>query len=75
MKLSDVQVGATVMVIGVPDDPGGRRLEALGFLQGTSIEVTRRAPLGDPTLYRLRGTELSLRHATAAMVEVEGEHV
>ena len=50
------------------------RLMALGFVPGTTIEVLRRAPLGDPTEYALRGTRLSLRRdmARAIILETSG---
>jgi ferrous iron transport protein A len=47
-----------------------RRLLEMGFCNGTSVEVVRRAPLGDPIQFRLRGYCLSLRGAQAANVRV-----
>jgi len=47
-----------------------RRLLDLGFVPGTRVRVVRRAPLGDPTLYELRGTQLCLRRSEAARVRV-----
>lgn len=44
------------------------RLEALGFVEGTRVEILRRAPLGDPTEYALRGTRISLRRTEAALI-------
>jgi len=70
MRLSETRSGQRVTVVDVRHDPAGSRLAALGFLAGTTIEVGRRAPLGDPTLYRVRGTQLALRRETAALVEV-----
>jgi Fe2+ transport system protein FeoA len=37
----------------------------LGFLPGTHVEVLRRAPAGDPTVYRIDGVEVGLRSETA----------
>lgn len=48
----------------------GRRLGDLGFVPGTAVAVVRRAPLGDPTLYALRGTEIALRREEARRVRV-----
>jgi Fe2+ transport system protein FeoA len=50
--------------------PLGARLADLGFLPGTRIRVLRRAPLGDPTEYELRGYRLCLRRREAAQVRV-----
>jgi ferrous iron transport protein A len=38
-----------------------RRLLEMGFCNGAKVEVIRRAPLGDPIEFRLRGYHLSLR--------------
>ena len=47
------------------------RLEALGFLPATEVRCRRRAPLGDPRVYELRGTQLCLRRSEAARIKVE----
>jgi Fe2+ transport system protein FeoA len=43
------------------DTPVGRRLADLGFLPRTEVRVVRRAPLGDPIEYELRGYRLCMR--------------
>ena len=50
--------------------PRGQRLADLGFLPGTEILALRRAPLGDPRVYELRGVQICLREAEAGEVEV-----
>jgi ferrous iron transport protein A len=50
--------------------PIGRRLADLGFLPRTPIQVLRRAPLGDPVAYELRGYRLCLRRSEALRVLV-----
>ncbi|MCB1001433.1 MAG: FeoA family protein [Ilumatobacteraceae bacterium] len=70
MKLHEAPTGTTVVVESVADGPTGHRLGALGFVPGTTIQVGRRAPLGDPTVYRVRGADLAIRRGTAALVEV-----
>ncbi len=47
-----------------------RRLLEMGFCNGASVEVVRRAPLGDPIEFRLRGYHLSLREEQAAHVQI-----
>jgi ferrous iron transport protein A len=42
----------------------------MGFCNGASVEVIRRAPLGDPIEFRLRGYSLSLREEQARHVTV-----
>jgi len=50
--------------------PRGSRLLELGFLPGTEIRVVRRAPLGDPIAFYLRGGQICLRHSEAALIRV-----
>ena len=51
--------------------PIGRRLADLGFLPAhDAIHVSRRAPLGDPIAYELRGYRLCLRRVDALRVLV-----
>jgi ferrous iron transport protein A len=51
--------------------PVARRLMELGLLPGTTVEVVRVAPLGDPLELKLRGYRLSIRRSEAVRVEVE----
>jgi Fe2+ transport system protein FeoA len=41
------------------------RLQDLGLVPGTAVEVIRRAPLGDPLEVELRGYRLCLRRSEA----------
>lgn len=70
-RLSKLPVGASGVVVGVDGDAElRRRLLEMGFCNGASIEVVRKAPLGDPVEYRLRGYHLSLRQEQARHVKV-----
>ena len=71
--LAALDAGARARVVGLLDgDPAlTRRLCDLGFVPGTEIDVVRRAPLGDPVVYRLRGFEICLRRAQASGIRVE----
>ena len=46
------------------------RLAQLGFRSTAQVDVIRRAPLGDPTIYRVQDTELCLRRREAELIEV-----
>ena len=48
-----------------------RRLMDMGLIRGTTVEVVRAAPLGDPLEVRLRGFMLTLRRAEAQHITVE----
>ena len=70
-RLSDMQPGSECEVLAVDlEDAAGRRMLDLGFLPGTRVQVLRRAPLGDPSLYALRGFQLCLRKADSRHVRV-----
>ncbi|MCY3932548.1 MAG: FeoA domain-containing protein [Acidobacteria bacterium] len=47
-----------------------RRLREIGFCAGAPIRFVRRAPLGDPAMYELRGALLSLRRSEARRIRV-----
>jgi ferrous iron transport protein A len=47
-----------------------KRLGQLGFRAKAHVDVIRRAPLGDPTIYRVHDTELCLRRREAQLIEV-----
>ena len=67
--LSDAKVGNTGIVesIDLPEEVG-HYLAHLGFLPGTRVEVLRRAPAGDPTVYRIDGIEVGLRREPASRI-------
>jgi Fe2+ transport system protein FeoA len=52
------------------DDPIARRLLDLGFVPPTEVRVLRRAPLGDPVAYEVRGSRLCLRQSEAKLIWV-----
>ena len=72
--LTDLGIGNAARIVSVDVNGNrGRRLEALGLVTGTSIRVIRKAPLGDPLEYELRGTRLCLRSQDARHIHVEIE--
>lgn len=69
--LNHLGVGCQGMVVAVTGDTEiRRRLMEMGFCNGAAVEVLRRAPLGDPIEFRLRGYCLSLRDEQAQYVQV-----
>lgn len=48
-----------------------QRLMEMGLIEGSTIEVVRLAPLGDPMQVSIHDYNLSLRKSEAALVEVE----
>ena len=59
-----------VVAVDIADSNKGRILE-MGVTVGTTIEVVRFAPLGDPMELKVRGAHISLRKADAAGVRVQ----
>jgi Fe2+ transport system protein FeoA len=69
--LSKLGVGCCGQVVNVGGDAHlRRRLLEMGFVNGAKVEVVRRAPLGDPIEFRLRGYHLSLRSEQAEFVQI-----
>ena len=70
--LREVPVGATAKVVKLHGEGAvKRRIMDMGITRGTQVYVRKAAPLGDPIEVTVRGYELSLRKADAAMIEVD----
>ena len=69
--LSEVEVGTSAVVdsLQLPHDVLDQLMH-LGFLPDATIDVLRRAPAGDPTVYRVEGAEIALRRETARHIHV-----
>lgn len=73
IPLHQLKPGQTGIIMSVNEAQGEtwtRRMEDLGFSAGTTVTSLRRAPLGDPTIYRIRSYELSLRRREAKHIMV-----
>ena len=71
MTLKEVAVCQTVKVAKLNGEgPVKRRIMDMGITKGVEVYVRKVAPLGDPIEVTVRGYELSLRKADAAMIEV-----
>jgi len=71
-KLSEIEPGTEVFVKRVIGDKNLRkRIADMGIVKGTRIKVVRKAPLGDPVEFELKGYSLSLRKNEAENVYVE----
>ena len=65
--LADVKNGEETVLdrLDLPEDIA-RRLMELGFLPGNTIVPARTAPGGGARVFRVDGSEIALRHDTAA---------
>ena len=71
LPLTSLQAGGagTVAEIKIPPENRARLLE-MGLLVGTSVELVRFAPLGDPVEIKVRGYHLTLRKHEADQIWV-----
>jgi ferrous iron transport protein A len=70
--LTSLKLGAaaTVSQINLQPDQRGRLLE-MGLIVGTSIQLVRFAPMGDPVEIKVRGYHLTLRRQDAEKILVQ----
>jgi ferrous iron transport protein A len=70
--LSSVAVGTTATVTEIKLPPEHRpRLMEMGLLVGTTVELVRFAPMGDPVEIKVRGYNLTLRKNEADQILVQ----
>lgn len=70
--LKEVRIGETVKVSRIYGEGAvKRRIMDMGITRGVEVYVRKVAPLGDPVEITVRGYELSIRKADAAMIDVE----
>lgn len=72
MTLDQLPVGGSCVIEQVGNQRGAvkRRLIDMGLTPGTTVELIKMAPFGDPMEVRLRGYELSLRKEDAAQIKI-----
>ena len=76
VMLAELGPGQQATIVGLTPqaDPAvASRLRQLGFRPSSRVDVIRRAPMGDPTIYRVQDTELCLRRREAQLIEVVAE--
>ncbi|MEM9622274.1 MAG: FeoA family protein [Pseudomonadota bacterium] len=72
VKLADTPLGTHLRVVGYRNSTSYTlRLQSLGLVPGTQLQLIRRAPLGDPIEIRLRGYSLALRPSEADDLELQ----
>ena len=72
--LASLRPGQRARILAIETDRGpqlAQRLTDLGFIPGRTVEVLRRAPLGDPFLFQVADYEISMRKADVSIVKVE----
>lgn len=74
MRLSELKVGKSAVIIEFDKDEVSIKLMEMGCLPGEIIKIENIAPLGDPINIRVAGYNLSLRLQEAQTVHIEEIH-
>jgi len=72
-RLADLRPGMSAEVLDIDEsvEPStARRLSDLGFAPGAEVTVLRKAPLGDPVVFRVVEYEVALRKVQASGIRV-----
>ncbi len=68
-RLSNAKIGSIVTVKDLSSTGILReRMLALGLTNGAKVEVVRKGPSGDPTVYNIRGAMIALRKEEASLI-------
>ena len=71
MKLSELKPGQNGIIIKVMGRGAfRRRIIEMGFVKGKKVEMLTKAPLQDPTVYKIMDYEVSLRKSEAELIEI-----
>jgi ferrous iron transport protein A len=71
-NLSELSEGQSATIRDIDlSSPTAERLLDLGFTPGTPITAIRRAPLGDPCTFLVRGYRIGLRNAEARLIHID----
>lgn len=71
-RLTDVNVNTTAQVEELLSDGNLReRMLALGFTRGAIIDVLRKGPKNNLTVYKVRGSKIALRREESNLILVK----
>ena len=75
-SLDQIPLGQQAVVLHIAEDtPLSHQLQQMGITEGVQICRKRQAPLGDPSVYLVRGSALALRAQDAAHILVRPLHI
>ncbi len=76
VALVDLEIGEAGTLAHISLPPAEQQfLMRIGFVPGALVRFSRRAPLGDPSVYSVDGTEIALRAETASLIFVQQHSV
>lgn len=71
-RLSELSVGESCLVVCLLSEGSmRRRFLDIGICPGTRVLCVGRSPLGDPSAFLVRGTEVAIRRKDAANIIIE----
>ena len=72
MSLFDLRPGQSAVIDCITgDNKLGRRLLALGCIEGTPVKMIHAAPFGDPVMINIRGFNLAIRKNDAKNIAIK----
>ncbi len=72
LSLSDLPEGKSGTIRDIDSQsPTSQRLLDLGFVPGTMIRAIKKAPMGDPTTFEIRGYQVGLRRSESSLIRIE----
>lgn len=72
LTLTDLPEGSSGTIRDIDaSSPTSQRLLDMGFVPGTPIKALKRAPMGDPTTFQIRGYQVGLRKTESVLIDVE----
>ena len=76
VPLIDLKIGEAGTIDHISLPPADEHfLMRIGLVPGAQVRFSRRAPLGDPSVYSVDGTEIALRAETARHIIVQRDMV
>ncbi|MDW8457403.1 MAG: FeoA family protein [Cytophagaceae bacterium] len=74
MRLSDLKVGEKGVIAGFDDSDLSLKLLEMGCLPGTEIQLSGKAPLGDPICVNVSGYTLAMRMQEAHKIFLKNHY-
>ena len=72
MSICDLKIGDQAIISNLEgNEKLTKRLLSLGCIEGTSIKLKRKAPLGDPLIITFRGFDIALRKRDAKKIYIQ----
>lgn len=72
MSICDLKIGDQAIISNIEgNEKLTKRLLSLGCIEGTSVKLKRKAPLGDPLIITFRGFDIALRKKDAKKIYIQ----